>query len=488
MDALALLCTLHADGPATLKRLRARGYSDLVTLIQRSSADLSADLGVEPAYGRRLLREAKLLAVRVGAEGLEAEEAPPVATTAPLGESGVAEPMPPTISIERAHAGEMGSTLDASDRSLVDRIVGQQPAAELAEIPAAEIPNAETPGTAFQEPVRQPVHVPMPAPEPAPEVAEEPGLFTAGTLPGLDAELVADLHASGIRSLSDLASAESLALTRSLGITFAQARRLGFLARRAAAAVEAPSGSAAPAPISAAPTRARQVQPEAQAPRPVVARESYQEPTPPVAPVPVQPRVEVPAPVVDQAPAPAATPVAANAPVTNAAPTAAVPASEAPTPAAPPEPVQEVATPEEPAARRPFWEPRKFLTDSAARESAPDQGVKVDPSEIAPRPRFGDRLAQAAARNRAAESRVSEAQAAPSTRAPGSGQTVLGWNFEIPRPVDEPALPLGSVAVPKDEAEGRADYAPEYSAGVSVPRPEVPRQAPRDQDHGGPFA
>lgn len=466
MDALALLCTLHADGPATLKRLRARGYSDLVTLIQRSSADLSADLGVEPAYGRRLLREAKLLAVRVGAEGLEAEEAPPVATTAPLGESGVAEPMPPTISIERAHAGEMGSTLDASDRSLVDRIVGRQPAAELVEIPAAEIPNAETPGTAFQEPVRQPVHVPMPAPEPAPEpeVAEEPGLFTAGTLPGLDAELVADLHASGIRSLSDLACAESLALTRSLGITFAQARRLGFLARRAAAAVEAPapatSGSAAPAPISAAPTRARQVQP--------------------VAPVPVQPRVEV--------PAPAATPVVASAPVTNAAPTAAVPASEAPTPAAPPEPVQEVATPEEPAARRPFWEPRKFLTDSAARESAPDQGVKVDPSEIAPRPRFGDRLAQAAARNRAAESRVSEAQAAPSSRAPGSGQTVLGWNFEIPRPVDEPALPLGSVAVPKDEAEGRADYAPEYSAGVSVPRPEVPRPASRDQDHGGPFA
>ena len=83
MDALALLCTLHADGPATLKRLRARGYSSLPALIQRPASDLSVDLDVEPAFARRLLREAKLLAARVGAEGLEAEEAPPGALGVP---------------------------------------------------------------------------------------------------------------------------------------------------------------------------------------------------------------------------------------------------------------------------------------------------------------------------------------------------------------------------------------------------------------------
>ncbi len=126
MDALALLCTLHADGPATLKRLRARGYSDLVALIQRSADELSADLDVEPAYARRLLREAKHLAVRVGAEGLEAEEAPPVATVPSRDdrEEAVAEPLPPSIPIAAVPAMEATSTLDESDRSLVERIVG----------------------------------------------------------------------------------------------------------------------------------------------------------------------------------------------------------------------------------------------------------------------------------------------------------------------------------------------------------------------------
>ena len=49
MDALALLCTLHADGPTTLKRLRRSGCEDLSSLV-----DDSVKLGEE--FGRRLLK------------------------------------------------------------------------------------------------------------------------------------------------------------------------------------------------------------------------------------------------------------------------------------------------------------------------------------------------------------------------------------------------------------------------------------------------
>ncbi|QDV08883.1 DNA repair and recombination protein RadA [Planctomycetes bacterium Poly30] len=463
MDALALLCTLHADGPATLKRLRARGYPDLATLIHRSAEELSADLEVEPAYARRLLREAKHLAVRVGAEGLEAEEAPPVVTTGSGRESGegAGEPMPPSIPIAHPEAGEQPSTLDDSDRSLVERIVGQA-------TPAVEEP--EEAAAVERTPASQLESEPEPAAESVAEsVAEpEPGLLTANSLPGLDAELLQDLHASGIRTLSDLAQAESLQLTRALGITFAQARRLGFLARRGASPVAAKVEAKVDLVESVRETVRRYV------PEPKAAPSA--EPT-------------------------RAVQESAEPPLSYTAPVVPIPRDTTPPPVAPLEPVAP-----KPSERQPFWTPRKFLADTAVPEAAPQQGVKVDPSEIAPRPRFGDRLAQAAALQRQSDRTSSAAPAAARSSArparpseagapeARTGQTVLGWNFEIPRPVDEPALPLGSVAVPeepKTQEQNRVEpVAPtlrgqsrDYSAGVSVPR-----NTAKDQDHGGPFA
>ena len=84
MDALALLCTLHADGPATLKRLRAAGCPDPTRLLARPVTEVAVALDVPPAAARRLLREARLLAERVGPD-LEDEEAPSVASVAASG-------------------------------------------------------------------------------------------------------------------------------------------------------------------------------------------------------------------------------------------------------------------------------------------------------------------------------------------------------------------------------------------------------------------
>ncbi|MEM6674328.1 MAG: hypothetical protein AAF726_15895, partial [Planctomycetota bacterium] len=82
MDALALLCTLHADGPTSLKQLRARGCGDIQALVARSVDHVAEDLGVERSAARRLLREARLLVERIGDGELDAEDASPVQRTA----------------------------------------------------------------------------------------------------------------------------------------------------------------------------------------------------------------------------------------------------------------------------------------------------------------------------------------------------------------------------------------------------------------------
>jgi len=99
MDALALLCTLHADGPATLKRLRRAGCTSLERLDAFEPEELAGLLEVEPSVARRLRREARALIARSGGELLDREEAP--AHHAPKVEAF--QPAPP-ISMPQAAA------------------------------------------------------------------------------------------------------------------------------------------------------------------------------------------------------------------------------------------------------------------------------------------------------------------------------------------------------------------------------------------------
>ncbi|MFT5285317.1 MAG: hypothetical protein ACI8TQ_001479 [Planctomycetota bacterium] len=65
MDALALLCTLHADGPSTLRELRFAGCHDLLDLVASDPQALSECLNLTLSAANRLQREARLLGSRM---------------------------------------------------------------------------------------------------------------------------------------------------------------------------------------------------------------------------------------------------------------------------------------------------------------------------------------------------------------------------------------------------------------------------------------
>jgi hypothetical protein len=65
MDALALLCNLYGDGPATLQRLRAAGRGSLDSLERSTVEELTLLLSCEPAGAVRFQREARRLRERI---------------------------------------------------------------------------------------------------------------------------------------------------------------------------------------------------------------------------------------------------------------------------------------------------------------------------------------------------------------------------------------------------------------------------------------
>ena len=402
MDALALLCTLHADGPTSLKRLRTGGCGTISALVERAPEDVAEMLEIERAVARRLLREARILSERIGVGSLDVEEAP-----AALGRNGArGSEAEGADAIPSVAPAPQTSELDAVDRALVARVSLPQPMEEIRAsepIPApVELPPVPEPIAAEPEPVAVP-ETPV-EPEPVAELDQHaqqeqhevveapsrPGARRAGTLPGRDEGMVEDLERLEISTFEELGRADSLTLTRGLGITFAQARRLRFLARRAAEEQDLERWT-----------------PDAPALEPVQVAVAP--------PLPVE-SVDVVEPV---------------EPVEPAAPAAAV---------------------------------------AAELEPDPEQGVRVDPSEIAARPTFAEQFARAAAERRATE-----------TTHPGAG-TVLGWNFEIPRPEPD-ALPFASISpdahVRPSEGAGDAHGAP----AEAPPQPSFP-----EDDIAGPFA
>lgn len=515
MDALALLCTLHADGPSTLKELRMRGCSDLGAFSRLSASDLARHLDVEPAVARRLIREAKLLAERIGLEALEAEEAPPVSHARP---EPAAFDRPP-IASEPEPSADSGRGLDAKDLEFVARIVGE-PAGKPSGMPTEASINEDVPAEVVTPPepvnaepvivaeaadtveqagsievaaeaaadavvsaesteeVAEPLAVVIPdvIPDVILEVAEEsvhedlPGLLRVGALPGLDEPMLEDLHAAGFTTFAELAAAESLSLTRNLGVTFAQARRLRFLARRAAEStpsVRQPSVKAEVAVAGSVAESLAEPLPERAVEVPIPAAAAVEAlPSSPVAPE-LLPTVTIPSPAsvasIDKSRS-----VPGSAPsIREAEPVAELLAESLPEPAA--EPIVQAAR-EVPSvdAKKAFWEPRAFHDEAPTPE---EQGVKVDPNEIEARPRFGEQFARAAAAGKLKRGKAE------------SGRTVLGWNFEIPRPEEE-SLPLASVqsgavevpaaaAVPASSGTGQAE-----SAG----------SCDSDREAAGPFA
>lgn len=73
MDALALLCNLHGDGPETLRRLRVAGVLDLSEVSEMPRAQLDRLLERGSLAAERFRREGRLLEKRLGGESAYTE-------------------------------------------------------------------------------------------------------------------------------------------------------------------------------------------------------------------------------------------------------------------------------------------------------------------------------------------------------------------------------------------------------------------------------
>lgn len=197
MDALALLCSLHADGPVTLRHLRQAGCSSLQGVETYSAEELGGVLEVAPAVARRLLREARLLRQRLEGGLLEREEAPPA--------TGVsAQGAPTTLPAPQV------TSLDDRDRKVIGEVLDRWRSQDEVE----------------------PAHVPAPRPPREDDEVGTPVRLDAASIDGLDAPLVGALERAGIGTLEALVDADTLALASTIGRPFATVRRVQFLAAR----------------------------------------------------------------------------------------------------------------------------------------------------------------------------------------------------------------------------------------------------------------
>jgi len=235
MDTLALLCTLHADGPASLQRLRA---ADLCSIddVLGCSVETTADvLGLSMAQARRFHREARMLAMRMHTEGLDREERMyPGATD--MGTT-VAQPAPGMAAATQS-TPVMPATPTPSDRPYPhgdSDDIRKKPDIAAILAPVLKQWEHEDAKTSATESL-QPAVTPLPATETTPPGADE--------LECVDDQLREALRVAGYATLAALADVDPLELSRAMGRTYSEACRLRFLAQRAieeGAATEVPA-------------------------------------------------------------------------------------------------------------------------------------------------------------------------------------------------------------------------------------------------------
>jgi len=286
MDAMALLCTLHADGPATLKRLRQAGCDSITAVRELDPSRLADLLDATPAAARRFLREAEHLYERLDLGFLE-RESRDVGTRAP--DFRAAEPPttedaatrafeaqaaaqggassiparpprtePPSLghrdqriveqvlqawrkrdSDETARANESDGARSSDARAPRDAGRSDDGAAEAAravhpdqilvahtEVLHVEVAHAERVGAAPIESM----------PEDAPisrESARSAGELFPGAVDGLDQATCLKLRAQDVHDVESLARIDALALSKTIGVGYMRLARLSSLARRA---------------------------------------------------------------------------------------------------------------------------------------------------------------------------------------------------------------------------------------------------------------
>jgi hypothetical protein len=258
MDALALLCTLHADGPSTLKTLRQAGCATLESLESMEEERLSRLIGGPPAVARRFVREARHLRERLDPGPLDREESqmdgPLVETvdTVLAIQAPASRPEHP-VPVGTADAGAafpdpMADVLqawrdrDAGDEEAQLTASGHAPdQASHEELPPRAVrarPEFEF-GTEVVAAMRDLVSAVAPITTPAEGAAPRPVVPLADGLSALfedrDQDLARRLAEEGIVDLAELADDDVLLLSQRFGFGYTRVLRIVQLARRAAA-------------------------------------------------------------------------------------------------------------------------------------------------------------------------------------------------------------------------------------------------------------
>ncbi|MBI5363587.1 MAG: hypothetical protein HZA53_10450 [Planctomycetes bacterium] len=200
MDALLVLCNLHADGPGTWRRLRARGIARPAELAAVPVDRLAEWLGGTPATARRFLREARRCASAAPWTN-RVEETVLEASTPPWPERAV-EPAPRVP--ERASEP-------------APRLEVPAPRANVRSWPLDELaPRSALPSTKIASPA--------PTRADAAPRDETPGLLRPGRAPGLDLAACQRLVGAGVRTWEQLGRVPAARLAAATGIAAEELR------------------------------------------------------------------------------------------------------------------------------------------------------------------------------------------------------------------------------------------------------------------------
>jgi hypothetical protein len=234
MDTLALLCNLHADGPATLQRLRRTGCESLAALRRLDPVSLAQRLEWNERTAERFLREAALLGERVEHT-----------------EDDVHELAEPEFELESTLVEELdGTTEEAESEAAEDELASEQeeeqdvgyapPAERVAAVLGAwrELDNVAPPA----EPG---VFV---IPRPAQEVDQE---LDAARFAGLSRPALRRLAELGVHTLRELVGASGVELARAIPLGFTRLKHAQFLAARELERLAAHASAAPRAPVEA---------------------------------------------------------------------------------------------------------------------------------------------------------------------------------------------------------------------------------------------
>ncbi len=212
MDALALLCTLHADGPATLVRLRAADCASLEDVIAIDADQLAILLRSSRLSAGRFQKEARQLLDRLDFM-VEASNAPTTSEGRTL-----ASPSPaPT---RRMRAPRSVPTPDpvpsSSASSPLDRVLSAWREADASD-------SLSSAGASNSAHASSTASIPIAA------------------IDGMDADTALALARVGVRDLAALAAGDALTLARSTSLSYSKLVRLRALARRQVPLTTAPS-------------------------------------------------------------------------------------------------------------------------------------------------------------------------------------------------------------------------------------------------------